>query len=361
MAPRQASVGSVDRRRSSVADVDHLRALGINQELKRNFNKFAMLGLAFAILNSWTALSASLSLALPSGGSTSVLWGLITAGICNLCLAASLAEFLSAYPTAGGQYHWVAIISWKSWMPILSWVTGWINVFGWMALTATAGLLGSQLVVGILALYNPNYSAQPWQQFLIYIGYNLVAALVNIFGNSALPYVNQTAIIWSISGFVIITITVLACTAPDYHSAEFVFTDFINQTGWPDGIAWLLGLLQGGLGLTGYDATAHMVEEIPNAAVEAPKILIYCVLIGMFTGFIFLMALLFVGGPIDKVITSLYGPLCQILYTATGSKAGAVCLQIFPLVCLLFAGISIMTTSSRMTYAFVSGNQQNGY
>lgn len=25
--------------------------------------------------------------------------GLITAGVCNLCLAASLAEFLSAYPT----------------------------------------------------------------------------------------------------------------------------------------------------------------------------------------------------------------------------------------------------------------------
>ena len=64
--------------------------------------------MSFAILNSWTALSASLSLALPSGGSTSVIWGLVTAGICNLCLAASLAEFLSAYPTAGGQYHWVA-------------------------------------------------------------------------------------------------------------------------------------------------------------------------------------------------------------------------------------------------------------
>ena len=58
-----------------------------------------MLGLAFAILNSWTALSASLSLALPSGGSTSVIWGLVTAGICNECLALSLAEMLSAYPT----------------------------------------------------------------------------------------------------------------------------------------------------------------------------------------------------------------------------------------------------------------------
>ncbi len=128
---RRGSAGDGGRRKSSViGDEDHLARLGVKQELKRNFSPLAMLGLAFAILNSWTALSASLSLALPSGGSTSVLWGLITAGmprlrvepcqclrasanrlticlgICNLCLAASLAEFLSAYPTAGGQYHW---------------------------------------------------------------------------------------------------------------------------------------------------------------------------------------------------------------------------------------------------------------
>jgi len=116
------------RRRSSVADDDQLAALGVKQELKRNFSFLSMLGLAFAILNSWTALSASLSLALPSGGSTSVLWGLITAGVCNLALAASLAEFLSAYPTAGGQYHWVQIIAWDSWKPILSWTTGWVCI-----------------------------------------------------------------------------------------------------------------------------------------------------------------------------------------------------------------------------------------
>lgn len=87
-------------RRDSVApDDQQLAAMGKKQELKRNFSPLSMLGLAFAILNSWTALSASMGLALPSGGSTSVLWGLVTAGICNLCLASSLAEFLSAYPT----------------------------------------------------------------------------------------------------------------------------------------------------------------------------------------------------------------------------------------------------------------------
>ena len=85
-----------NRRTSVQEDAAALAALGHKQELQRNFSMLSMLGLAFAILNSWTALAASLSLALPSGGATSVLWGLVTAGICNLCLAASLAEFLSA-------------------------------------------------------------------------------------------------------------------------------------------------------------------------------------------------------------------------------------------------------------------------
>jgi amino acid transporter len=134
--------------------------------------------------------------------------------------------------------------------------------------------------------------------------------------------------------------------------AKFVFTDFINETGWPDGVAWLLGLLQGGLGVTGFDGVAHMIEEIPRASVVGPKIMIGCVCIGTVTGTIFLIVLLFVAGNIDDVISSAAGPLLQILKNATNSNAGAICLLIFPLVCMLFATISIMTTSSRMIFAF---------
>lgn len=340
-------------RRHSLADDHHLAAMGIQQELKRNFSPLSMLGMAFAILNSWTALASSLSLALPSGGSTAVLWGLVTAGVFNLCLAASLAECLSAYPTSGGQYHWVAMMSPKKYRPVLSWITAWISVFGWMALTATAGLLGSQLIIGIIALYDSTYEPQRWHQFLIYLGYNIAAFLVNAFCNHLLPIINKVAVLWSLTGFVVIAITALACAAPNYNSARFVFTDFINDTGWPDGVAWLLGLLQGGLGLLGFDATAHMIEEIPNAAREGPKIMIYCVAMGLVTGFIFLVCLLFVAGSADDVISSAYGPLGQILYNATGSRAGTVCLQIFPLVCLMFAGFCITTTSSRMTYGLL--------
>ena len=89
-----------------------------------------------------------------------------------------------------------------------------------------------------------NYTPQRWQQFLIYIGYNLVAFLINAFLNSSLNNVNKAALTWSITGFVLISITVLACASPNYSSADFVFRQFANETGWPDGIAWLLGVMQ---------------------------------------------------------------------------------------------------------------------
>lgn len=136
---------------------------------------------------------------------------------------------------------------------------------GWIALVASGGLLGSQLIVGVISFMNPNYVPQRWHQFLIYIGYNVVAFIINAFSNSLLPFVTKGAFTWSISGFVIISITVLACASPNYSSGSFVFTEFINETGWPDGIAWLLGLLQAGLGLTGYDAVAHMVNLLEGS------------------------------------------------------------------------------------------------
>ncbi|XWX00452.1 hypothetical protein V2A60_008472 [Cordyceps javanica] len=212
-----------------------------------------------------------------------------------------------------------------------------------VALVATNALLSSQLI---------EYEVTNWQQFLIYIGFTLVAFLLNAFLNSVLPRIYKGALFWSLGGFAIVSITALICASPNYNSGRFVFTEFINRTGWPDGVAWLLGLLQGGLGLTAFDSVAHMIEEIPQPSKRGPKIMVGCIGIGIFTGSIFLIVLLFVAGDIDRVIESAAGPLLQILINATKNTAGAICLLMFPLVCLAFATISVMTTSSRMIFAF---------
>ncbi|KAK8039004.1 amino acid/polyamine transporter I [Apiospora rasikravindrae] len=333
-------------------DATILEQMGHKQELKRNFSMVSMLGLAFAILNTWTALATSIALALPSGGPSAVIWGLMVAGLCNLCLAASLAEFLSAYPTAGGQYHWVAIISWKRWSRGISYVTGWINVSGWVALTATGGLLGSTLILNIISLMNANYEEKPWHQFLIYIAFTLISLAINAFGTRLLPMITKAAFFWSVAGFIIISITILACAAPNFQSAKFVYGSFINEVGWPDGLAWLLGLLQGAFALTGFDGVAHMIEEIPHPQIQGPRIMLYAIGIGMFTGFIFLSCLLFCVNNIDTVIQSAAGPLLQIFMDATKSPAGSICLLMFPLICMVFTSVSLLATSGRMSYAF---------
>ncbi|KAJ5131594.1 hypothetical protein N7448_005752, partial [Penicillium atrosanguineum] len=183
------------------------------------------------------------------------------------------------------------------------------------------------LAFSILNAFQP----QHWHQFLIYSGYTLVAFILNAFANSILPSINKVAFIWSLSGFAIICITVLACAAPDYNSGYFVFRDF---------------------GVTGFDGVAHMIEEIPNASDVGPKVMIACVGMGIITGSIFLVVLLLVAGNISDVIESAAGPLLAILSNAAGNKVAAICLLMFPIVCVMFAATAIMTTSSRMVYAF---------
>jgi hypothetical protein len=75
------------------------------------------------------------------------------------------------------------------------------------------------------------YDPQRWHQFLIYIGLTLLSFVINAGMNSLLPIIYNGAFMWSIGGFVIVSITVLACASPDFNSAYFVFCDFINQTG----------------------------------------------------------------------------------------------------------------------------------
>ncbi|SPO07768.1 probable choline permease [Cephalotrichum gorgonifer] len=346
--------GTADMKGPTADDVQ-LAAMGHGASFKRQFSKWSMLGLSFAILNSWAALAAGLPFALPSGGPVAVLYGLVAAGISSLCLAVSMAEFLSAYPTAGGQYHWVAVISPTYLKRGLSWVTGWISLAGWLALVAVNSLIQSQLIFSIVGLLHPDYESQTWHQFLVYLLVTAIACLINIFGYRLLPHCNTVALVWSLAGFVVISITVIATAAPDYATPAYVFTEFKNTTGWPDGVAWLLGLLQSGLGLTAFDAVAHMIEEIPSPSTDGPKILIYSQFIGISSGFCFLIVLLFASGGAenaDTIISSPVGPLLEIFYLATSHKVGAACLLVFPLICFTFACWAALTTSSRITFAF---------
>lgn len=84
-----------------------------------------MVGFSFSIVSCWTALSGVLIVGVESGGPPVMIWSWV--GVCAVSLAVtySMAEMCSAYPVAGGQYSWVAILAPKKWARGLSYVCGW--------------------------------------------------------------------------------------------------------------------------------------------------------------------------------------------------------------------------------------------
>ncbi|GAC75965.1 amino acid transporters [Moesziomyces antarcticus T-34] len=319
---------------------------------KTHFSTLALIGLCYCILNSWTAASASMSIALISGGPSVALWGMVVAFVGVMATALSMAEICHVYPTTGGQYHWSFCLAPARYRYVIAYFTGWTAVAGWVALTATASSLAGQFIVGIIALLHPNYESQPWHIFLVYVAFSLGAWVINAFGVRILDSLNRAAMIWSLVGAVVIMITCLARATPDYQDAKFVFGKYVNQTGWNNGVAWILGLLQAAFSLIGSDGATHLVDEIDRPAINAPRAMILAVAIGASSTFIVLMVFLFVLRDFDAVIESSAGALLEIIYQAVGNKAGAVCLLIFPVCSMAFTATALLTTSSRMSQAF---------
>lgn len=73
-----------------------------------------------------------------------------------------------------------------------------------------------------------------------------------------------------ILGYLAIIITLLVCTK-EKQSASFVFTSFMNFSGWSDPAAWCIGLLSTVYGFIGVETAAYFAEEINNAPRDLPK------------------------------------------------------------------------------------------
>lgn len=107
-----------------------LAQLGYKQELPRKLSMMSILGLSFAIMAAPFGLSTTMVTGLTDGQCVTIIWGWVLVSLISLCIAASLAEICSVYPTSGGVYYWSAMLSSKKWAPINSWTTGWLTLVG---------------------------------------------------------------------------------------------------------------------------------------------------------------------------------------------------------------------------------------
>ena len=100
-----------------------LARLGYQQQLERRMSGFSNFAISFSIICILAGGITSLQLGTSAVGGVAagVVWpiGVLFA----LLVAAAMAQVASAFPTAGGLYHWSSILGGKGW----GWATAWLT------------------------------------------------------------------------------------------------------------------------------------------------------------------------------------------------------------------------------------------
>src|SRR5690242_3388919 len=103
-----------------------LHKLGYAQELSRRMGGFSNFAISFSIICILAGGISSFSAAFNSTGGGGAFVGWFIGGLFSLLVSFSMGQIASAYPTAGGLYHWGSILGGKFW----GWLTAWFNLFG---------------------------------------------------------------------------------------------------------------------------------------------------------------------------------------------------------------------------------------
>ncbi len=125
-----------DRRIQREKDAEQLRRLGYAQQLLRNIGGFSNFALSFSVISILTGAVTLYGYGLQLGGPLVMGLGWPLVSVMSLCVAASLAQLASAYPTAGALYHWAALFGGPGW----GFFTAWFNLLGQLAITAVSTL-----------------------------------------------------------------------------------------------------------------------------------------------------------------------------------------------------------------------------
>ncbi|KAF8828615.1 hypothetical protein HHX47_DHR3000296 [Lentinula edodes] len=97
---------------------------------------------------------------------------------------------------------------------------------------------------------------------------------------------------------------ILAALPRHHASAASVFTTWDNQTGWPSGVAFLTGMLNGAYTIGTPDAITHIAEELPNPKRDLPKAIAAQMVIGTLTSFAFAIVIMFAITDLDAVLNT---------------------------------------------------------
>jgi amino acid transporter len=364
-----------------------LHGMGYAQELSRRMGGFQSFAISFSIICILSGGLASFPIALSTVGPWMATIGWVLGGIFALIVAASMGQIASAYPTAGGLYHWSSILGGKFW----GWLTAWTNLLGLLFVIPAVnvilyGFIRDLFFAGIL-----HWDVSTWTSTTMYLwvaGITAAQCLLNHFG------IKLTTLLTDISGYLIFVISIILIYLLFSHVQSFDLGkafSFANTTGEVGGnvapaygtfIAVLMGMLYPLFTITGFDASAHTSEETRDAQNTVHKGMLQSVFWSLVFGFLLALGMTMAlpavytalaadpaqtalskdvmaklaaipGGPSPADMAVLGWSSFSVLFNTliAPSFLGKIC-AIGIVIANFFCALSAVTSTSRMIYAF---------
>jgi len=336
------------------ADAADLARMGYAQELRRGMSGFSNFAISFSTICILAGAITSLQLGVSAvgGAAAGVVW---PAGVAfSFVVALTMAQIASAFPTAGGLYHWSSILGGRGW----GWATAWFNLAGLVFVTAAVDVGTYGLFVNFVGLGMAHQV----------VGVGVIAAshaALNHFG------IRLTTLLTDASGYLILAVALLLTvamlmaatrtTAPASHLDLARLFRFENLTGAAGGDVWpahtskvttlLLGLMWPVYTITGFDASAHTSEETVDAPRNAPRGMLRSVYVSGLCGWVMVSALVLA---LPSIAAGAHqGPniFAWLMTTVLPGAAGKLLWAGIVLANYL-CGLACVTSTSRMTYAF---------
>ena len=349
-----------DRAKDTVADdIRTLHSLGYAQELLRRMSGFSNFAISFSIICILAGGLTSFGLGLSSAGGAAMGIGWPLGALMSFCFALAMAQLASAFPTAGGLYHWASILGGRG----LGWVTAWFNLAGLVTVLSAINVGVYQFTLGSLGP-TFGFDAAKLDPSTAMIAQAAGVAVITIsqaiFNHRG---IRVTTMLTDFSGYLIFVVAIVM-TISLFASAEhlefsrlYTFTNYSGAKGgdvWPAhpslSYVFLLGLMLPAYTITGFDASAHTSEETVGASRTVPKAILQAVLCSAIFGWFMVCAIVLAAPNMDTAAAQGANAFFRIMETLPQSLRTALYVGI--VLAQYLCGLATVTSSSRMTYAF---------
>lgn len=327
------------------SDKQLLNKFGYAQELLRDMGGFSNFAISFSIISILTGAVSLYGYGLQYGGPGMMGFGWTIVAFFVLLIAASMSELASAIPTAGALYHWASILGGKSW----GWYTAWINLIGQIGIVAgidySCALFADPLLGSLFG-----YTSTLTTTLVTFAVILLIHGVLNHIGIRVVAKLNDFSAWYHIAVVVVLVVSLAFFTQKHLQPLSYLFSVGQTFSGKPYWLAFMIGLLQAQWTFTGYDASAHTIEETVDPRVRAPWGIFNSVAYSFVIGFIMLSFVTLSIHDVSGAAGASNG-FIYVISQALGGTFGSAVLWLVTLA-MCFCGLSSVTSFSRMMYAF---------